>query len=79
LYDNAELTSADILIPIVDLNDTKKLYPGQVLADRGYPSSSFREHIWSMGAKPAIPTKSNVAPVACPDWIYCNRNVVEMV
>ena len=27
--------------------------------------------------RPAIPAKSNEAPVACPDWIYNNRNVVE--
>jgi transposase len=51
--------------------------PGWVVADRGYSSHSFREHIWSLGAKPAIPAKSNEAPVACPDWIYTNRNVVE--
>jgi transposase len=50
--------------------------PTWVVADRG-SSSSFREHIWSIGAKPAIPTKSNEALVACPDWIYNNRNVVE--
>ena len=51
--------------------------PAWVVADRGYTSHTFREYIWSMGAKPAIPTKSNEAPVACPDWIYNNRNVVE--
>jgi hypothetical protein len=51
--------------------------PAWVVADRGYSSHSFREHIWSIGAKPAIPAKSNEAPVACPDWIDNNRNVVE--
>ena len=51
--------------------------PTWVVADRGYSSISFREHIWSIGAKPAIPAKSNEAPVACPDWIYNNCNVVE--
>jgi transposase len=51
--------------------------PTWVVADRGYSSHSFREHIWSMGARPAIPTKSNEASVTCPDWIYNNRNVVE--
>ncbi|ANY85071.1 transposase (plasmid) [Microvirga ossetica] len=51
--------------------------PSWVVADRGYSSHSSREHIWSIGAKPAIPAKSNEAPVACPDWIYNNRNVVE--
>jgi hypothetical protein len=47
------------------------------VADRGYSSSSFREHIWSIGAKPAIPDKSNEVSVACPGWIYNNRNVIE--
>jgi transposase len=51
--------------------------PAWVVADRGDSSHSFREHIWSIGARPAIPTKANEAPVACPDWIYTNRNVVE--
>ena len=51
--------------------------PAWVVADRGYSSHSFREHIWSIGARPAIPTKANETPVACPDWIYNNRNVVE--
>ncbi|EIM30115.1 transposase [Microvirga lotononidis] len=51
--------------------------PGWVVADRGYSSHSFREHIWSLGTKPAIPAKSNEALAACPDWIYTNRNVVE--
>jgi transposase len=48
-----------------------------VVADRGHASHGFREHIWDMGARPAIPAKSNEAPVACPDWIYHNRNRVE--
>ena len=29
------------------------------------------------GARPAIPPKRNEAPVACPDYIYSNRNLVE--
>ncbi len=63
----------------IPLLDSLPGVPTWVVADRGYSSSSFREHIWSMGARPAIPTKSDEAPVACPDWIYNNRNVVEMV
>ncbi len=47
------------------------------LADRGSSSHSFREYIWSLGARPAIPAKPNEAPVACPDRVYNNRNVVE--
>ena len=61
----------------IPLLDTLPGVPSWVVADRGYSSHSFREHIWSIGAKPAIPAKSNEAPVACPDWIYNNRNVVE--
>jgi transposase len=48
-----------------------------VVADRGHASHGFRQHIWEMGARPAIPAKSNEAPVACPSWIYHNRNRVE--
>jgi transposase len=51
--------------------------PRWVVADRGYASHAFREHIWSRGARPAIPAKRNEAPVACPDWGYANRNRVE--
>jgi transposase len=45
--------------------------------DRGLSSHAFREHIWNLGARPAIPSKQNEAPLACPDWIYNNRNQVE--
>jgi transposase len=51
--------------------------PRWVVADRGHASHSFREHIWSLGARPAIPPKRREAPVACPSWIYNNRNAVE--
>jgi transposase len=51
--------------------------PKWVVADRGYTSHAFREHIWDMGARPAIPPRRDEAPVACPDWIYANRNKVE--
>ena len=47
------------------------------MADRGYSSQGFRRAIWTAGARPAIPTKSNEAPVACPAWVYNNRNIVE--
>jgi transposase len=61
----------------IPLLDTLPGVPSWIVADRGYSSHSFREHIWSRGAKSAIPAKANEAPVACPDWIYNNRNVVE--
>ena len=51
--------------------------PKWVVADRGYSSHAFREHLWSLGARPAIPARRNEAPVACRDWIYNNRNLVE--
>ena len=51
--------------------------PGWVVADRGLSGHAFREHVWSLGARPAIPPKVTEAPVACPPWIYRNRNRVE--
>lgn len=51
--------------------------PKWVVADRGYSSHALREHIWNLGARPAIPAKRNEAPVARPDWIYANRSRVE--
>jgi len=51
--------------------------PLWVVGDRGYSSNAFRELIWTHSARPAIPTRRNEAAVACPDFIYNNRNVVE--
>ena len=51
--------------------------PGWVVGDRGLASDAFRDLIWSMGARPAIPPQRHEAPVACPAWIYANRNRVE--
>ena len=51
--------------------------PKWVVGDRGYASHTFRQHIWERGARPAIAAKRNEAPVACPEWIYTNRNIVE--
>ena len=51
--------------------------PQWVVGDRGYASHAFRQHIWEFGARPAIPAKRNEAAVACPEWIYNNRNQVE--
>ena len=61
----------------IPLLDSLPDVPMWVVADRGYTSHAFREHVWSVGARPAIPAKSNEAPIGCPDWIYNNRNVVE--
>ena len=51
--------------------------PLWVVGDRGLGSHALRECVWSRGARPAIPPKRGEAPVACPDWIYRNRNRVE--
>lgn len=51
--------------------------PGWVVGDRGYASDAFRQRVWDRGARPAIPHKKTDAPVACPAWIYNNRNLVE--
>ena len=51
--------------------------PRWVVADRGYTSHVFRDHIWNLGARPVIPPQRHEAPVACPSWIYHNRNRVE--
>ena len=47
------------------------------MADRGTTRHAFRQHIWDMGSRPAIPPLRHEAPVACPDWIYNNRKGVE--
>ena len=51
--------------------------PRWVVADRGYTSHAFREHIWNLGSRPVIPPQRHEAPVACPAWIYHHRNRVE--
>ncbi|MGG5819332.1 IS5 family transposase [Falsiroseomonas sp. HW251] len=51
--------------------------PVWVVADRGYSSHAFRQHVWDLGARPAIPTRRDEALVACPEAIYNNRNRVE--
>ena len=51
--------------------------PKGVVGDRGYTSHAFRDHIGGLGARPAIPPQRHEAPVACPAWIYANRNRVE--
>ena len=50
---------------------------GWIVADTGYASHAFRDLVWDSGAHPAIPSKSNEEQVACPSWIYANRNRVE--
>lgn len=61
----------------VPLLTTLPRIPKWIVADRGYASHAFREHVWDLGARPAIPSKRREPPVACPDYIYANRNLVE--
>ncbi len=51
--------------------------PGWVVGDRGLASDAFRDLIWDIGARPAIPPRRTDALVACPDWVYANRRLVE--
>jgi transposase len=51
-------------IPLLDALPGVPLW---VVADRGYSSHSFREHIRERGATSAIPARRNEAPVACPN------------
>lgn len=51
--------------------------PRWVVADRGCAGDAFRERVWDTGTRPAIPAKRSEAPVACPSWVYTNRNRVE--
>jgi hypothetical protein len=53
--------------------------PGWVVGDRGLSSHDLRERVWDSGARPAIPAKRNEEPIACPDWIYTNRHLVEQL
>jgi len=66
-----ELPLAPLLLTVLSI------IPLWIVVDRGYASHAFRELIWNLGARPAIPAKRNEAAVACPPWIYQNRNRVE--
>ncbi len=48
-----------------------------IVADRGDASHAFCDLIWSLGARPAIPSKRNEEQVRCPEWTYQTRNRVE--
>jgi transposase len=61
----------------VPLLDRLPSVPRWIVADRGYSSHAFRDQVWALGARPAIPSKRNQEQLACPDWVYNNRNQVE--
>jgi hypothetical protein len=48
-----------------------------VVADRGYSSHAVRQHVRDLGARLAVPAERKEAPVACPDWAYASRCLVE--
>lgn len=48
-----------------------------MVGDRGLACDAFRARISDIGARPAILPRRTDAPVACPDWIYANRHLVE--
>ena len=54
-----------------------RVCPGGLWATVVTAAMPSRQHIWHAGARPAIPAKRNEEAVACPEWIYNNRNVVE--
>ncbi len=60
----------------VPLLDQLPGVPKSVVGDRSYTSHVLREHIWDIGARPAIPPQRHDAPAACPDRIYDSRNQV---
>jgi transposase len=66
-----ELPLAPLLLAVLSL------IPAWIVADRGYASRAFRDLVWHLGARPAIPAKRREAAVACPPWIHQNRNRVE--
>ena len=41
--------------------------PGWGVGDRGFAADAFRERIWDMGSRPAIPPRRTDTPVACPE------------
>jgi transposase len=51
--------------------------PIRLVVDRGHSSNAFRQHVWDLGARPAISPRSNEASVARPGPIYNNHNRVE--
>jgi transposase len=51
--------------------------PGRVVGGKGFARDAFRALLWDIGARPAIPPRRTDAPVACPEWAYANRRLVE--
>src|SRR5215216_6797848 len=57
---------------------TKKIEPAALLADKGYDSDGFIEHLEVPRIKPVIPPRANrKTPRECDFALYCERNLVE--
>ena len=65
-----DITQADALIAD---------YAGEyVIADKGYDSQEFRQHILERGLRPVIPPRSNrKEPQAYDAYLYWERHLVE--
>lgn len=56
----------------------EKIEVGALLADKGYDSDAFIEHLEVRRIKPVIPPRSNrKAKRECDFALYCERNLVE--
>ena len=57
---------------------TQEIEPAALLADKGYDSDGFIEHLEIRRIKPVIPPRANrKTPRECDFALYCERNLVE--
>lgn len=57
---------------------TDHVEPAALLADKGYDSDGFIDHLQVRRIKPVIPPRANrKTPRACDCALYCERNLVE--
>ena len=57
---------------------TQEIEPAALLADKGYDSDGFLEHLEVRCIKPVIPPRANrKTPRECDFALYCERNLVE--
>ena len=57
---------------------TQEIEPAALLADKGYDSDGFIEHLEVRRIKPVIPPRANrKTPRECDFALYCERNLVE--
>jgi hypothetical protein len=51
--------------------------PRRVVAARGHACHACRDHVWTLGARPAVPARRDEAAVAGPDRAHATRARVE--